>query len=287
MEVTPQIAFENGFPIDPDARQAILQVGVIHRRFTPARQVGTGRNRLPFDLAQPVVQPGKEMSALLMRHELAEELLIAPGGAGIAQLARQFSHEFERRRVLFEWVLRVMGNIRDQGNGAGRGVCIRDDQDDAGQLDVHHRQVVAVDGATVPAQVLAVIEQALHHIKGVLLDVVFHQCHVRRDVERSLVAEGDSVAQDVAGHAVVRQQEFVQVLLILRTNVQFTAQRFELLDAQFVLELDHVEMPTGVGAGDELGVLGERLVTGKIVQGGIQQRDGAAGGPGRKVMHPP
>ncbi|MNM72573.1 hypothetical protein D3C81_842720 [compost metagenome] len=71
-----------------------MQVGVIHRRFTPARQVGTGRSRLPFDLAQSVVQPGKEMSALLMGHELAEELLVALGGTGIAQLARQFGHEF-------------------------------------------------------------------------------------------------------------------------------------------------------------------------------------------------
>ncbi|MNK93525.1 hypothetical protein D3C87_1136870 [compost metagenome] len=180
-----------------------------------------------------------------------------------------------------------MGNVGDQGNGAGRGVCIRDDQDDAGQLDVHHRQVVAVDGATVPAQVLAVIEQALHHIKGVLLDVVFHQRHVRCDVERGLVAEGDFVAQDVAGHPVVRQQEFVQVLLVLGADVQFAAQRFELLDAQLVLELDHAEMPSGVGAGDELRVLGERLVTGKVVQGSIQQRDGTAGGPTGKVMHPP
>ncbi|MNV25199.1 hypothetical protein D3C71_1162880 [compost metagenome] len=286
MEVAPQVAVENSVPIVPDARQLKLQVGVIHRRIPPARQVGTGRGRLPFDLAQSGVQPGKKMPALLMGHELAEELLVAARGAGIAQLACQFGHELEQRRVLLERVLRVMGNIGDHGHGIGRGVGIRGDQHDAGQVNVHHRQVVAVDGAAPPAQVLAVIEQSLHQVKGILPDVVFHQRHVRRDVERGLVAEADFVAQDVAGHPVMRQQEIFQVLLVTAADIQFAAQRLELLDTQLLLELYHAEMPAYVGAGDEFGVLGEHLLTGKIVQGGIQQRDGTAGGCAGKVMTP-
>ncbi|MNC05028.1 hypothetical protein D3C75_524840 [compost metagenome] len=77
------------------------------------------------------------------------------------------------------------------------------------------------------------------------------------------------------------------MLLIAGADVQFATHRLELLDAQFVLEVFDVEMPACVGAGDELGVLGERFVPGKIVQGGIQQRDGTAGGSCGKVMHPP
>ncbi|MNL75696.1 hypothetical protein D3C87_2015490 [compost metagenome] len=46
-------------------------------------------------------------------------------------------------------------------------------------------------------------------------------------------------------------------------------------------------MPACVGAGDEFGILGERLVLGKVVQRGIQQRDGATGGSCGKVMDPP
>ncbi|MNY57940.1 hypothetical protein D3C86_1942170 [compost metagenome] len=92
------------------------------------------------------------MPALLMGHELAEELLIAFNRCAIAQLACQFRHEFQRRRVLLERVLRVMGHIgnhRDRAAGTG---CIRRDQDDAAQARVHHRQVVIVDGFAVPLQ---------------------------------------------------------------------------------------------------------------------------------------
>ncbi|MNR28612.1 hypothetical protein D3C85_1459410 [compost metagenome] len=54
-----------------------------------------------------------------------------------------------------------------------------------------------------------------------------------------------------------------------------------------MLEVFDQEVPTSVGAGDELGVLVKRLVERKIMQGGIQQRDGPAGGTAGKVMHPP
>ncbi|MND92805.1 hypothetical protein D3C76_375250 [compost metagenome] len=93
--VAPQIVIEDRLSVGLDARHTELQIGFIHRRFTPARQVGTCWRRLPFHRAQTRVQPGEKMPALLMGHELAEELLIAVGGCAIAQLARQFSHEFQ------------------------------------------------------------------------------------------------------------------------------------------------------------------------------------------------
>ncbi|MNY22331.1 hypothetical protein D3C86_1559340 [compost metagenome] len=77
------------------------------------------------------------------------------------------------------------------------------------------------------------------------------------------------------------------MLLIAGADVQFATHGLELLDAQFVLEVFDVEMPACVGAGDEFGILGERLVLGKVVQRGIQQRDGATGGSCGKVMDPP
>ncbi|MNK90284.1 hypothetical protein D3C87_1103300 [compost metagenome] len=75
--------------------------------------------------------------------------------------------------------------------------------------------------------------------------------------------------------------------MVLGADVQFATQGLELLEAQFVLELYHVEMPACVGAGDEFRVLGERLVPGKIVQGGVEQRNGSTGGSTGKVVHPP
>ncbi|MNK90283.1 hypothetical protein D3C87_1103290 [compost metagenome] len=133
-----------------------------------------------------------------MGHELAEEPLIAVGGCAIAQLACQFGHELQRRGVLPERVQRVMGNIgnhRDRAAGAGG---VRRDQDDATQARVHHRQVVIVDGFVVPLQLRAIIEHTLHDIKGLLVDVVLHQGHMRGDIECVFLAENDFMAQDFA-----------------------------------------------------------------------------------------
>ncbi|MNV24263.1 hypothetical protein D3C71_1153210 [compost metagenome] len=150
--IAPQVIVEGRRAVGLDARHTEMQIGFIHRRFAPARQIGTCGSRLPFHRAQTRVQSGKKMPALLMGHELAEELLIAFNRCAIAQLTCQFRHEFQRRRVLLERVLRVMGHIgnhRDRAAGTG---CIRRDQDDAAQARVHHRQVVIVDGFAVPLQ---------------------------------------------------------------------------------------------------------------------------------------
>ena len=93
--VTPQVIVEGRLAVGLDARHTELQSGFIHRGFAPARQVGTGGHRLPLHRAQTRVQPGEKMPALRMGHELTEELLIVVGGCAIAQLACQFSHEFQ------------------------------------------------------------------------------------------------------------------------------------------------------------------------------------------------
>ena len=127
----------------------------------------------------------------------------------------------------------------------------------------------------------------MHDIKGLLVDVVLHQGHMRGDIQRAFLAENDFVAQDIARRFFGGEQRVFKVLLVAGADVQFATQGLELLDAQFVLERFDVEMPAFVGAGDELRVLGKRLVPGKVVQRGIEQRDGATGGAARKIMHPP
>ncbi|MNF91395.1 hypothetical protein D3C81_1682960 [compost metagenome] len=64
----------------------------------------------------------------------------------------------------------------------------------------------------------------MHDVIGLLVDVLFHQRHLCRDVECSLLAEGDFVAQDVVGHRIVRQQKLVQVLLVAGADIQFATQ---------------------------------------------------------------
>ncbi|MNK95226.1 hypothetical protein D3C87_1154540 [compost metagenome] len=162
---------------------------------------------------------------------------------------------------------------RDRGTGSRDIGC---DQDNAGQGCIHHAQVVIANGLPLPLQVSAVIEHALHDLVGVLVNVLFHQRHACRCIERALLTEDDFMAQHVVGHAVGGKKILVQTLFVAGAEVQFPAQGFELLDADFVLETFYCEVSGGIGAGNEFGVGAEGLAVGKIMQRRIKQGEGAA-----------
>ena len=73
-----------------DVQQAKLQIGPIHRGVFPGWPRVGGGFLVPAHLAEAGIQVGKEIAALRLRHELAEEQLIT---RGIPQLAGQFLHE--------------------------------------------------------------------------------------------------------------------------------------------------------------------------------------------------
>ncbi|MNG20934.1 hypothetical protein D3C84_1052400 [compost metagenome] len=99
-----------------------------------------------------------------------------------------------------------MGNMRNHGDGSRGGRDIGGgDQDNTRQGHVHQGQVVIADGSTVPFHSPTVVEHTLHHLIDLAVNVVFHQGHLRRDIERALLAVNDLVAQKVAGDPVSRK----------------------------------------------------------------------------------
>ncbi|QJI30812.1 hypothetical protein HKK55_19570 [Pseudomonas sp. ADAK18] len=93
---------------------------------------------MPLNLAEPLIQPGKEVPALNMIDKLAEELLISlllargQGRIGL-QFARQVAHEFKGRVVLLDGALGVVGYVGDQFRHAGNLIQVGRNEQDARQ----------------------------------------------------------------------------------------------------------------------------------------------------------
>ena len=232
---------------------------------------------MPLDVAEARIEPGKKCAALGMRHELAEEHLIA---RLVAQLTGQFGHERLRRRVFLERVLGVFGDVGDH-SGAWRG----DKQHDAHQGDIHHAEGIGLERRRLLVHLLK--QRAV----GVGLEVTLEQGQVRGAFQRGLVACDHFVVNRAGQWRVVEAKRLAERELILRADVELAANVFEALRrepgaADAVGDRHDIALAACVTRAEE-GEIEKAVVGGEVTQRRVEQRDGLAGLGAGHVERPP
>ncbi|MNZ90653.1 hypothetical protein D3C78_1096220 [compost metagenome] len=148
-------------------------------------------------------------------------------------------------------------------------------QQNPGQPGAEQRQVSALHRAAIEQHLRFFLGQAQEHFVGVVLDIVLDQRQMCGDDEGVLLTLVDLVLQHALGQRFAGQQVTFQVFFVLRADIQIAAQRLKLADGHGAFDRYDIEQTALIGLADVVRAMADRFTVGEIVQGGIQQRDGA------------
>ncbi|MNO69291.1 hypothetical protein D3C76_601430 [compost metagenome] len=250
VEIHPQVAIKAGFGIFLKFQRAKMKARVFHGSFTPDRPIHAPFFFMLLDLDQATVELGKEMPALLMGDEAAEELLVTASGgkafrrrrgASVAQLAGQFERELFGRSIFFQGMHRVVRHIGNESPLGNRGIQVTGDQHDAVHSGVQYCQVIVTNREALQLHALKPFKHAHHHPIAVGRNIFAHQGQVCGGAQCALLAFGDFVLQHSLRQPIAGAQIIFKMFLVLRANIQFPTQGLELLNRHPVSDVEYFE----------------------------------------------